>query len=166
MIPGFFDLYWSGTTVFCCASPVYTGINQNRLLYLTAAPREECGSSPRTWVLAKSLVPGIICSKIPLTNRVWQTKFDKHSLTNIVWQTEFDKPSLTNRVWRTEFDKPSLTNRVWQTEFDKPSSTNRVWQTEFDKQSLTNLVWQTEFDKQSLTNSVWQPVLINSFDSV
>ena len=52
MIPGlFFDLYWSRTTVFCCASPVYTGITQNRLLYLTAAPREGCGSSPRTWVL-------------------------------------------------------------------------------------------------------------------
>ena len=55
IFPGFFfdHIYWySRITVFCCASPVHTGITQNRLLHLAAAPREGCGSSPRMhWVL-------------------------------------------------------------------------------------------------------------------
>jgi hypothetical protein len=85
LIPGlFFDLYWSRTLVFCCTSSVYTGITQNKLPSLTGAPREGCGSSPRTKVLGlgeviecTSLVPGICCSGIPLPqNKKHQTGYN------------------------------------------------------------------------------------------
>ena len=94
----FFDLYWSRTRVFCCASSVWSGITQDRVLHLTAAPREGCGSSPRTKVLELGEV--IDCTS--LVPWIWENPFAPYiywymNSESLIW---IHSSSWRNTGWR------------------------------------------------------------------